>query len=98
MRCILCLHCIVGIRYAERLSGTNMLRLLGAQLLGRVHPACSSETYGSNSYWECYIHHNAFPLSHLTGTCRMGSSTDPAAVVDPELRYGFFIIVILLEQ
>lgn len=77
---------IEGIRYAERLSGTNMLRLLGAQLLGRVHPACSSETYGSNSYWECYIHHNAFPLSHLTGTCRMGSSTDPAAVVDPELR------------
>lgn len=77
---------IEGIRHAERLSGTNMLKQLGVQSLARAHPACSNETYGSGSYWECYVRHNAFPLSHLTGTCRMGSQSDSTAVVDPELR------------
>lgn len=76
-----------GIRRAENLSETTMFRSLGVKSLNRIHPDCTNDRHGSDAYWWCFIRHNAFPLSHLTGTCKMGrSSNDPTAVVDPQLR------------
>ncbi|KOX67574.1 Glucose dehydrogenase [acceptor], partial [Melipona quadrifasciata] len=42
-------------------------------------------------YWECVVRHYTLTVYHPVGTCKMGPSTDPEAVVDPQLRvYGVF--------
>lgn len=50
---------------------------------------CSQYEYDSDDYWICEIQWNTRPENHQAGTCKMGSSTDPMAVVDPKLKvYG----------
>lgn len=64
-----------------------MFKSLGAKLLGRSHPECTSFDAGSDAYWECYLRHNAFPVvHHMSGTCRMGKSEDASSVVDAQLK------------
>lgn len=48
--------------------------------------ACSQYTFLSNEYWNCAIHQNTGPENHQAGSCKMGPSSDPMAVVDPRLR------------
>lgn len=48
--------------------------------------ACSQYTFLSNEYWNCAIHQNTGPENHQAGSCKMGPSSDPMAVVDPQLR------------
>jgi 4-pyridoxate dehydrogenase len=40
----------------------------------------------SDAEIDAHIRHTAITLHHPLGTCKMGSATDEAAVVDPELR------------
>ncbi|XP_037034227.1 oxygen-dependent choline dehydrogenase-like [Bradysia coprophila] len=47
---------------------------------------CSHLVFRSAKYWECYIAQRGVPYWHPTGTCSMGKSTDPNAVVDSKLR------------
>ena len=90
------IFCFQGIRIiSEKLAQTNMMKRLGAEPLGRVHPRCTEHTYDSSAYWECFIRQSAFPLSHLVGTCKMGSDKDPTAVVGPDLRY---VLTIQMKQ
>jgi choline dehydrogenase-like flavoprotein len=78
---------LLAARLTEKFSDTTMFKSLGAKLLGRSHPKCSSFDSGSDAYWECYVRHNAFPVVHrVSGTCRMGSADDASSVVDPELK------------
>jgi len=78
---------IEGVRVAEKFASTVMFKSLGAKLLHRMHPMCNKLDAGSNAYWECYIRHTAFPIvQRMSGTCRMGPSSDPQAVVDTQLR------------
>ena len=61
------------------------------QRLGAIYPPipipeCLDFFYRSDAYWECYIRHNAMNWHHMVGTCKMGTLTDPLAVVDSELR------------
>lgn len=50
---------------------------------------CEHLLFESDEYWECCIKQITVTLSHQAGTCKMGPSSDPDAVVDPELRvYG----------
>ena len=86
-----CLKIKTGIRLGEKLMKTKMFKSLGAKSLSRIHPACSDHSYGSNSYWECFVRHNTYSLYHPVGTCKMGASDDPTAVVDSHLRFGNFI-------
>ncbi|XP_014679711.1 PREDICTED: alcohol dehydrogenase [acceptor]-like isoform X2 [Priapulus caudatus] len=39
-----------------------------------------------DKYLECVARRISTTLYHATGTCKMGASTDPSAVVDPQLR------------
>ena len=50
---------------------------------------CNDVDFDTDSYWECMLRHFAVTCYHPTSTCRMGSATDPTAVVDPQLRYDW---------
>lgn len=47
---------------------------------------CSHYEYDSDDYWRCEIQWYTRPENHQAGTCKMGSSDDPMAVVDPTLK------------
>lgn len=56
------------------------------KLVKQISKHCSDHEYGSDDYWICEIQWNTRPENHQAGSCKMGSPTDPMAVVDPELK------------
>jgi choline dehydrogenase-like flavoprotein len=40
----------------------------------------------SDEYLECAVRHTGEPSYHMVGTCKMGPSNDPMAVVSPKLK------------
>lgn len=76
-----------GIRLCERLANTRTMAAIGAKASDAWHPNfCKEHTPGSDDYWRCLVRHLASTLYHQASTCRMGSSDDPTAVVDPYMR------------
>ncbi|XP_045518232.1 glucose dehydrogenase [FAD, quinone]-like [Pieris brassicae] len=78
-------------RTAYRLANTTILR----EKYG-MHP---TENYGkhcpgggsnpTDEFFKCLAQQHTAPENHQVGTCKMGSSDDPMAVVDPTLKvYG----------
>lgn len=57
-----------------------------ATLLDTPLPGCEHLLFSSDPYWECVLRMYGSTLGHHVGTCKMGPSHDPEAVVDPELR------------
>ncbi len=45
-----------------------------------------TETNDCEQYIESFAKENFYPSLHLAGSCRMGSSTDPKAIVDGKLK------------
>ncbi|PSN54408.1 Glucose dehydrogenase [FAD, quinone] [Blattella germanica] len=78
-----------GIKLIMQLSKTKGFQKYGSKLLDVPVPGCEHMPFGSDDYWRCFIRHMATGIWHLSGTCKMGPSSDPGAVVDPRLRvYG----------
>ncbi|XP_068217751.1 glucose dehydrogenase [FAD, quinone]-like [Palaemon carinicauda] len=76
-----------GIKAAVILGNTTVFReKFGAKLYDEPIEGCAGETFGSDRYWICYIRHMTSSFWHPAGTCKMGPSSDPLAVVDPRLR------------
>ncbi|RZB40283.1 GMC oxred C domain containing protein [Asbolus verrucosus] len=45
--------------------------------------------YNSDDFWKCAARYYTGPENHQAGSCKMGPSSDPLAVVDPQLQvYG----------
>ncbi|CAG7836566.1 unnamed protein product [Allacma fusca] len=59
-------------------------------LNGRLHkiafPGCEHFSFRSDDYWECYHRHYSLTVHHPCGTCAMGKTDSPDAVVDSQLR------------
>uniref|UniRef100_T1J979 Glucose-methanol-choline oxidoreductase N-terminal domain-containing protein n=1 Tax=Strigamia maritima TaxID=126957 RepID=T1J979_STRMM len=71
------------------LTRTQPFAKLGTKWHGQIIPGCKMFDELSDDYWKCYIRHYTYGLFHQSGTCKMGSQTDPLAVVDSRLRvYG----------
>ena len=70
---------VSGLRTVQALLTET--RALGGRVTGRLSPRSSLTDLGS---LRAHARETAQTLYHPVGTCRMG--TDPAAVVDPELR------------
>ena len=50
---------------------------------------CEPGTFGTYQYFDCVLDKYVGAAHHMVGTCKMGNSSDPQAVVDPELKvYG----------
>lgn len=62
------------------------------------HPHCEHLPMDSDSYLECLIVHSSMTIYHPVGTCKMGPSTDPTAVVDPKLRFAFHVRGSLIQH
>jgi choline dehydrogenase len=80
-----------AINITLRLGNTRVLKeRFGFELDTTPIPSCIQRyIFGSDGYWECYARTATGPENHQVGSCRMGPSSDPMAVVDPELKvYG----------
>ncbi|KAK9308518.1 hypothetical protein QLX08_001510 [Tetragonisca angustula] len=78
-----------GIKFVVELSKTASLKRYGSEINPKPFPGCENTPVLTDKYWECVIRHYTATIYHPCGTCKMGPSSDPEAVVDPQLRvYG----------
>ncbi|XP_068086574.1 glucose dehydrogenase [FAD, quinone]-like [Anabrus simplex] len=80
---------VEGAKLGYQLSQTHALQKLKSELSPMVVPGCSKFPFMSDEYLSCQARHHTLTIYHPVGTCKMGPSWDPMAVVDPRLRvYG----------
>lgn len=76
-----------GIREAQRIIKSPAFQKFNAQLSPYKLPACGNLIFDSDDYWRCAIRHLSAPFNFdQMGTCKMGPSFDPEAVVDNTLH------------
>lgn len=76
---------IVALKFGqETLNTTAMKKYLKLQHSDQHW--CQEFPMDTDSYLECLIEYSSATLHHPVGTCKMGISSDPEAVVDPQLR------------
>ncbi|KAK1137820.1 hypothetical protein K0M31_002314 [Melipona bicolor] len=80
---------VEGMKFIIELSKTASLKRYGSEVNPKPFPGCENIPAFTDEYWECVVRHYTLTIYHPVGTCKMGPSTDPEAVVDPQLRvYG----------
>ncbi|XP_037813969.1 glucose dehydrogenase [FAD, quinone] [Lucilia sericata] len=80
---------IEGVKLILKLTETKAMRRIGTQFNRNPFLGCEHLPFSSDSYWKCCLRLYGSSLQHQSGTCKMGPSSDPEAVVDPQLRvYG----------
>jgi choline dehydrogenase len=80
---------IEGHLFALKLANTKAFEESGFVLDTRRMQGCENDAFGTYQYFNCVLDKYVDAAHHIVGTCKMGSSNDPQAVVDPELRvYG----------
>jgi choline dehydrogenase-like flavoprotein len=80
---------IEGHLFAMKLAQTRVFEENGFVLDTTRIQGCEGEEFGTYAYFSCVLDQFLATAHHMAGTCKMGNSTDPDAVVDPKLRvYG----------
>ncbi|KAJ4445514.1 hypothetical protein ANN_12194 [Periplaneta americana] len=80
---------IEGHLFAMKLAQTSAFKERGMILETTKIKGCESQTFGTAEYFDCALNQYVGTAHHMAGTCKMGNSSDPDAVVDPELKvYG----------
>ncbi|XP_059610329.1 glucose dehydrogenase [FAD, quinone] [Phlebotomus argentipes] len=77
---------VEGIKLCVKIGESESFRKYGARLNRIPYLGCENEVFGSDKYWECCIRQIGSSLQHQVGTCKMGPSGDPSAVVNPNLQ------------
>uniref|UniRef100_A0A182N4F9 Glucose-methanol-choline oxidoreductase N-terminal domain-containing protein n=1 Tax=Anopheles dirus TaxID=7168 RepID=A0A182N4F9_9DIPT len=75
-----------GIRSALPLMDTRAARRYSATLYDVPLPNCASFRFGTDDYWRCAIRTQTTSIHHQIATCKMGTASDPAAVVSGVLK------------
>lgn len=75
-----------ALKLAHRLIHTRALQKLGATMDTTPAEHCKQHAFATDPYWRCLVRYHTRGENHHAGTCKMGPATDPAAVVDPQLR------------
>lgn len=80
---------VEGAKIALRTANAKVFKQFGSHLYQRPLPTCKQYKFLSDEYLACGIRSISMTIYHQCGTCKMGPSSDPEAVVDPRLRvYG----------
>jgi choline dehydrogenase-like flavoprotein len=80
---------IEGTKIGLALSKTKAFQEVGTKFYSKPFPGCEGYTLWTDDYWGCFIRQYSLTIYHYSGTCKMGPSSDPTAVVDPRLKvYG----------
>ncbi|XP_059169881.1 glucose dehydrogenase [FAD, quinone]-like [Physella acuta] len=78
---------IRGIGECKQIVAAQPLKDIGAELTEKTEAKqCIQHKYDSSQYWTCVLKQRPLTIYHPVGTCKMGPSGDPTAVVDPQLR------------
>lgn len=77
---------IRALRQQISFADTASYRKNGGKLIRFPLDECDKFEYQSDDYFECYIKYFAATVYHPVGTCKMGSKSDPSAVVDAQLK------------
>ncbi|CAH1404137.1 unnamed protein product [Nezara viridula] len=78
-----------GIKYVEKMLSNEMFKRYNATMKYLEMAGCCGIKRGTDHYWACAMSHLAGTGYDPIGTCKMGPSDDPTAVVDHQLRvYG----------
>ena len=77
---------VEGIKIGLALSQTEAFQRFDSTFYDRPFPGCEHLPLWTDPYWECFARQYATTVYHPVGTCKMGNSSDPSAVVDPRLR------------
>ncbi|KAK5638305.1 hypothetical protein RI129_012600 [Pyrocoelia pectoralis] len=75
-----------GIRFFQNVTKTSAFAQYNPKLVHFDLKNCRKFVPDSDNYWKCALRNIAATVYHTVGTCKMGPSTDPTAVVDPRLR------------
>ncbi|KAK5638311.1 hypothetical protein RI129_012606 [Pyrocoelia pectoralis] len=75
-----------GIRFYQKLLKTKAFSRYKPNMVRVDIPNCRRHEMDSDEYWTCAVRNIATTVYHPTGTCKMGPTSDPEAVVDPRLR------------
>lgn len=80
---------VEGAKFVLKLSQTKALQKYGARPNPNKFLGCEEFEFLSDEYLACCVKHYSLTLWHFSGTCKMGPSSDPNAVVDENLSvYG----------
>ncbi|XP_073835212.1 ecdysone oxidase-like [Musca autumnalis] len=74
------------VRFVRSLENTEVFHHYGLEFVRIPLPECDILGFDSDAYWFCYIKYFCISAWHAAGTCKMGPSWDPEAVVDSRLR------------
>ncbi|XP_052738854.1 glucose dehydrogenase [FAD, quinone] [Bicyclus anynana] len=75
-----------GVKAALAVGETKAMKRLGAKFNSKPIPNCKHLPLYTDEYWDCYIRQYTMTIYHLSCTAKMGPSSDPMAVVDPQLK------------
>ncbi|XP_028140515.1 glucose dehydrogenase [FAD, quinone]-like [Diabrotica virgifera virgifera] len=80
---------VEGLKMVVQIAESEPFKRYNTKVNRSPFPGCEKLTFGSDEYWKCVVRQVAVSEQHHVGTCKMGPSTDPDAVVDPSLKvYG----------
>ncbi|XP_076623946.1 glucose dehydrogenase [FAD, quinone] [Colletes latitarsis] len=78
-----------GVKAAIAFGETSSMKRFGARFHSKPLPNCKHIPMFTDDYWNCAVRQYTMTIYHMSCTAKMGPSSDPMAVVDPELRvYG----------
>ncbi|XP_077275111.1 glucose dehydrogenase [FAD, quinone]-like [Temnothorax americanus] len=76
-----------GLQHILKLSKANAMKKYNLKMVDDTVPECEQYKKEMNyDYWDCQFRYNTRPENHQGGTCKMGTSSDPMAVVSPALK------------
>jgi len=77
---------VEGAKIGYAISRTAAMADINTTIHNIPVPGCEPYRFLSDEYWECQARHYTMTIYHPVGTCKMGPTDDPAAVVDDRLR------------